>query len=118
MLCAWLNLAEEGDEIEVKKVDDEADDKDDEEEEEEDEEEDDEHEDKWERDTTCGMEENPGVFDTGNGALKYYDVNPNYPGIVRVTVESYCGRTDEDDRWYMVESTRREYRTLSEAVED
>lgn len=55
----------------------------------------------WKRFNT-GCKENPGVIDNGNGALKYHDACPHC-GATRITVRSYCGRTENDGVWYSSE---------------
>lgn len=47
----------------------------------------------------CGLKENPGVYDTGNGALRILLVSRDYPGVTRVEFRSYCGREADAD-WY------------------
>lgn len=47
-----------------------------------------------------GDSRNPGVWDTGNGAIRTVEENRDYPGIERVTVASYCGRTYDNRRYY------------------
>ncbi len=37
-----------------------------------------------------GARENPGCYDTGNGAIAYIAENPAYPGIERVRVVPYA----------------------------
>jgi hypothetical protein len=63
-----------------------------------------------------GCRENPGVWDTGNGALRMVDECAAYPGIERVTVSSYCGRTYDDTRYYRLAGRpERTFKTLAEA---
>ena len=63
------------------------------------------------------LRERPGVYDIGNGALETIEANPGFPGILRVTVRSYCGRHEDDCRYYRLtaEPTRR-FATLEEAL--
>lgn len=69
----------------------------------------------WTLDTTIGNTENPGVQDTGNGALATYEVSRDYPGIRRVTVRSYCGRRSDDRRYYSLIATSAQHATLAAA---
>ena len=50
--------------------------------------------------------EKPGVYDTGTGALKTIEANPGFPGIERVTITSYCGRHEDDRRYYRLAADR------------
>lgn len=54
----------------------------------------------WKRDETIGNKEFPGCQDTGNGSLAFYEVNPEYPGWHRVSINTYCGRRHENRRYY------------------
>jgi hypothetical protein len=59
----------------------------------------------------------PGVYDTGTGAIKTIETNPGFPGIERVTIHSYCGRPEQDRRYYRLSATReRVFDTLEEAL--
>lgn len=72
---------------------------------------------KWTR-VDYGCHENPGVFDTGNGALRFIDENRDYPGIERVTVEPYAaGRGNGCVYYRSVANPDRTYATLRQAVE-
>lgn len=71
----------------------------------------------WERDRSCGMREDPGIFDTGNGAIRTYEtVAGSRLGIKRVTTRSYCGRDYDNDRYYTVPGDERTYRTYQAAL--
>lgn len=64
-----------------------------------------------------GLKEQPGVFDTGTGAIQIVEANPGFPGIQRVTIRSYCGRTEDDRRYYrLTADPRRVFDTLEEAL--
>ncbi len=67
-----------------------------------------------------GCRENPGVWDTGNGAIKRVEENPAYPGIERVTVSAYArGREYQDGRWYVrTDDPERVYHTSLRAARD
>lgn len=54
----------------------------------------------WYIDKTIGCKENPGYQDTGNGAIAMYEVHPEFPGVRRVTVKSYCGRNHDNCVYY------------------
>lgn len=62
-----------------------------------------------------GCRENPGIFDTGNGAIRSIEESPAYPGIERVTVSSYCGRDYDNGRWYRPTKTEQSFATIAEA---
>lgn len=65
-----------------------------------------------------GLPENPGVFDTGNGALRTIERCADFPGVERVTVKSYCGRTDDDCVYYRLETAAgTTFDTLAGAIE-
>lgn len=56
--------------------------------------------------------------DTGNGAIRTIETSPAYPGIERVTVRSYCGRSSDNCRYYRLASdTSRTFDTLAQAFE-
>ena len=63
------------------------------------------------------LRERPGVYDTGTGALETIEANPGFPGILRISVRSYCGRHEDDCRYYRLtaDPTRR-FATLEEAL--
>lgn len=44
---------------------------------------------KWTR-VTYGHDQNPGCYDTGNGAIAVIDENARYPGLERVTLTPYA----------------------------
>jgi hypothetical protein len=68
------------------------------------------------RSVSYGCRENPGVWDTGNGAMRYVEENPAYPGVERVTVRSYCGRTCDNARYYrLADDTGQTFESLREA---
>ena len=48
----------------------------------------------------CGCRENPGQYDTGNGAIATVEQCDAFPNIQRVTVQSYCGRSSDNRRYY------------------
>lgn len=50
---------------------------------------------RWQRSTRIGCRENPGVMDTGNGAIVTVDVCARC-GMERAIVRSYCGRTRDN----------------------
>jgi hypothetical protein len=63
------------------------------------------------------LRERPGVYDTGTGALKTIEANPGFPGIERVTITSYCGRHEDDRRYYRLAADRtRTFPTLEQAL--
>lgn len=63
-----------------------------------------------------GDDRNPGVWDTGNGSLRYVADNADYPGIERVTIRSYCGRNAEDCRFYrLTDDPDQTFDTLNKA---
>ncbi len=67
--------------------------------------------------TPDGLDERPGVYDTGHGAIKTIEANPGFPGIQRVTVHSYCGRHQDDRRYYRLSADPgRVFATLEEAI--
>ncbi len=62
------------------------------------------------------LNDRPGVYDTGTGAIKTIEANPGFPGVERITVRSYCGRSDDDSRYYrLTAEPGRVFRTLEEA---
>ncbi|MBS0512203.1 MAG: hypothetical protein JSR42_13635 [Proteobacteria bacterium] len=66
---------------------------------------------------TYGLKEQPGIYDTGTGAIQIIEANPGFPGIQRVTIHSYCGRSGDDRRFYRLTSDpQRIFATLEEAV--
>lgn len=69
---------------------------------------------RWERDRSIGNRENPGIQDTGNGALAVYETAPDCPGIQRVTVRPYARPGHGSRRWYQTADGRR-WDTLSAA---
>lgn len=69
----------------------------------------------WTRNEKIGNRENPGVQDTGNGALATYEISAAYPGVQRVTVRSYCGRRGDDRRYYVATNGIR-HTTLAAAA--
>ena len=71
---------------------------------------------KWTR-VNYGCDTNPGTWDTGNGAIKTVCENPAYPGVERVTVSSYCGRTSDNGRYYrLADEPSRTFATLQQAA--
>ncbi|MGD9975209.1 MAG: hypothetical protein AB7S77_19270 [Desulfatirhabdiaceae bacterium] len=70
---------------------------------------------KWVRRQDIGCKENPGTFDTGNGAMMFVDVNQKYPKIQRVSVESYCGREYENKVYYQIIDTNERFDSLKAA---
>jgi hypothetical protein len=60
----------------------------------------------WTRNTTIGNATNPGVQDTGTGALAIYEINSAYPGVQRITVRPYAGR-GATTRYYVDGQGRR-----------
>jgi len=48
--------------------------------------------------------------------MKFVDINPKYPGIQRISVESYCGRDYEDKVYYEIIGTNERFDTLKKAV--
>ncbi|ATE62120.1 hypothetical protein [Thauera sinica] len=64
-----------------------------------------------------GLKDKPGIYDTGTGALQLIEANPGFPGIQRVTIRSYCGRHEDDRRFYrLTGDPRRIFATLEEAI--
>jgi len=61
---------------------------------------------KWTR-VGYGCEQNPGCWDTGNGAIKVVLENGKYPGVEKVVVTSYCGRSSDNGTYYRVASDTR-----------
>ncbi len=57
---------------------------------------------------TSASRERPGVYDTGTGAIKTIEANPGFPGIQRVTIRSYCGRPQDDRRYYRLTADPRQ----------
>jgi hypothetical protein len=51
-----------------------------------------------------GAQDNPGVFDTGNGALMFIERNEAFPGLERVEIRSYCGRPNDNRLFYRLAS--------------
>ncbi len=70
----------------------------------------------WTRKQDSGCSENPGTFDTGNGALKFVDVNPKYPGVLRITIESYCGRDSDNMLYYSLIDGGGYFETAAQAM--
>ena len=67
-------------------------------------------------DDPFGFRERPGVYDTGTGAIKTVEANRGIPGIERVVIRSYCGRTQDNRVFYRLSADRsREFATLAEA---
>lgn len=65
----------------------------------------------------CATREQPGVYDTGTGAIKTIEANPGFPGIQRITIRSYCGRIEDDCRYYRLKSEPgRTFPTLEAAL--
>ncbi|WP_298621069.1 hypothetical protein [uncultured Zoogloea sp.] len=61
--------------------------------------------------------EKPGVYDTGTGAIRSIEDNPGFPGIQRVTVQSYCGREEDNCRYFrLTTDPRRRFATLEAAL--
>jgi len=54
----------------------------------------------WKGRTDIGCSENPGVFDTGNGALRYHEINEDHPLVERVRVEYYARGRGQDSTMY------------------
>ncbi|MBS0551350.1 MAG: hypothetical protein JSS47_02300 [Proteobacteria bacterium] len=66
---------------------------------------------------TYGLKEQPGIYDTGTGAIQIIEANPGFPGIQRVTIHSYCGRRRDRRPFYRLASDpQRIFATLEEAV--
>jgi len=64
-----------------------------------------------------GLKEQPGIYDTGTGAIEIVEANPGFPGIQRITIRSYCGRPQDDRRFYRLTSDPRStFTTLEEAL--
>lgn len=67
-------------------------------------------------DDPFGFREHPGVYDTGTGAIKIVEANRGIPGIERVVIRSYCGRTQDNRVFYRLSADHsREFATLAEA---
>jgi len=47
--------------------------------------------------------------------MMFVDVNPKYPGVQRVSVESYCGRDNDDKVYYEVIDTGERFDTIKAA---
>jgi len=63
------------------------------------------------------LNEQPGVYDTGTGAIKTIEANPGFPGIERVTIRSYSGRPEHDRRYYrLTADPRRVFDSLMDAL--
>lgn len=63
------------------------------------------------------LDERPGVYDTGNGAIKKIEANPGFPGIQRVIVRSYSGRWQDDRLYYrLTAQPERRFASLAEAI--
>ena len=56
-----------------------------------------------------------GVHDNGNGAIRYIEVNSDYPGVQRVTVRTYCRRPTDNCRFYQLVEGPGRFTTLDEA---
>ncbi len=68
-------------------------------------------------DDPYGLRERPGVYDTGTGAIKTVESNPGIPGIERVIIRSYCGRTQDNRIFFRLSANRQqEFATLAEAL--
>lgn len=68
-------------------------------------------------DAPYGLRERPGVYDTGTGAIKTVESNPGIPGIERVIIRSYCGRTQDNRIFFRLSANRQqEFATLAEAL--
>lgn len=64
-----------------------------------------------------GMADNPGVYDTGNGAIKTIEESPSHPGVERITIKSYCGRDSDNCQYFRLEKDHsRTFDTLKDAV--
>lgn len=64
-----------------------------------------------------GLKEKPGVYDTGTGAIMTIEANPGFPGVERITVTSYCGRYEDDCRYYrLTADPGRVFSTLEDAI--
>ena len=71
---------------------------------------------KW-RLVSYGMRENPGIWDTGNGAIKSIEWNPRYPGLERVTIKSYCGRDHDNCEFFrLARNADKTFPTLADAI--
>ena len=71
---------------------------------------------KWTR-VKYGCDQNPGCWDTGNGAIQTVCECSTYPGVERVTIESYCGRNSDNRRYYrLAADTSMEFKSLEKAV--
>ena len=75
---------------------------------------------------SCGVRENPGCYDTGNGALAYITESADYPGVERVKIVPYAKgrgpghtyyRLAEDASGAFVRAGGKGYATAREAVE-
>lgn len=80
---------------------------------------------RWTR-VSYGARENPGCFDTGNGAIAVIAENPAYPGLERVSVSYYAKgrgpdyvyyRRADDARAAFVRNGAPTWKTLREARE-
>lgn len=68
-------------------------------------------------DDPFGLRERPGVYDTGTGAIKIIETNRGIPGVERVIIRSYCGRTQDNRVFYRLSSDRRRvFDTLEQAL--
>lgn len=79
---------------------------------------------RWQR-VSYGARENPGCFDTGNGAIAVITESPRYPGLERVTITYYAKgrgpnyvyyRRAEDASGAFVRGGAPSWDTLSEAL--
>ena len=68
----------------------------------------------WTKDQSVGCKENPGVEDTGNGAMRYHYVNPAFPGVQYVVKESYCGRDSDNEKYFLIVAGDKFCKTLAE----
>jgi hypothetical protein len=48
--------------------------------------------------------------------LSCVQLNASYPGIERISTETYCGRTSDNKLRYRVSGRDEQFRTLREAV--
>lgn len=53
----------------------------------------------WKR-VNYGNRENPGCYDTGNGAIAYIDENPKYPDVERVRIVPYAKGRGGPETYY------------------